>query len=88
MCSSVILGSVKQGSGSELSGFRVKFTLHGGIGLLTSPPFESLELALRRAAALERRHKGTIERIVGSEGHFFLDRDGCARFLRARSGRP
>ena len=70
------------------SGFRVKFTLKGGIGLFTSPSFDSLELALRHAADLERRYKGTIERIVGSEGYFFLDRDGCAQLLRARSGRP
>jgi hypothetical protein len=71
-----------------VSGFRIKFTLQGGIGLFTSPPLDSLELALQRAADLERRYKATIERIVGPEGYFFLDRDGCARLLRARSGRP
>jgi len=68
--------------------FRIKFTLRGGIGLFTSPPSDNLELALRLAADLERRHGGTIERIVGSDGYFFLDRDGCARLLRTRSGRP
>jgi hypothetical protein len=72
----------------QVSGFRVRFTLHGGIGLFTSPPFESLELALKRAADLKRRHKATIDRIVGFEGYFLLDRDGCARFLREKSGRP
>jgi len=65
--------------------FRVKFTLQGGIGLFTSPPSDSLELALRRAADLEQRYRGTIERIVESEGYFFLDRDGCRRLLRARA---
>ena len=70
-----------------MSGFRVKFTLHGGVGLFTSPPSDSLELALRRAEDLEQRHSATIERIVESEGYFFLDRDGCARLLRARSVR-
>jgi hypothetical protein len=60
-----------------VSGFRINFTLQGGGGLFTSPPFDSLELALKRAAALERQNKATIERIVGSEGYFFLDRDGC-----------
>jgi hypothetical protein len=70
-----------------VSGFRVKFTLQGGVGLFTSPPSESLELALKRAADLERENKATIQRIVGHEGYFLLDRDGCARLLRARSGR-
>ena len=68
-----------------MSNFRIKFTLNGGIGLFSSPPFDSLELALRRAADLERGSKATIQRIEGSEGYFFLDRDGCALFLRARS---
>jgi hypothetical protein len=67
--------------------FRIKFTLQRGIGLFTSPPSDSLELALKRAADLKRRHKATIDRIVGFEGHFLLDRDGCAQFLRAKSGR-
>lgn len=71
----------------KVSGFRVKFTLQGGIGLFTSPPSDNLELALRRAADLERGNKATIDRIVGCEGYFFLDREGCARLLRARSGR-
>jgi hypothetical protein len=70
-----------------LSGFRIKFTLNGGIGVFTSPPLDSLELALKRAAALERESKAAIERIVGSDGYFFIDRDGCAWLLRARSGR-
>jgi hypothetical protein len=70
-----------------VSGFRVKFTLRGGTGLFTSPPSDSLELALNRASDLKRRHKATIDRIVGFEGYFLLDRDGCARFLRAKSGR-
>jgi hypothetical protein len=68
----------------EVSGFRIKFTLQGGIGLFTSPPFDSLELALQRAADLERRNRATIERIVGCEDFFVLDREGCARLLRAR----
>jgi hypothetical protein len=62
------------------------FTL-GGTGLLTSPPSDSLELALRRAEDLERRYRALIVRIVESDGYFFLDRDGCAQLLRARSGR-
>jgi hypothetical protein len=37
---------------------------------------------------LERRYRASIERIVGSDGYFFLDRDGCAQLLRARSHRP
>jgi hypothetical protein len=76
-------GAVEQGF-VDVSSFRIKFTLHGGIGLFTSPPFDSLELALQRAADLERRNRATIERIVGVEGFFVLDRDGCARLLRAR----
>jgi hypothetical protein len=71
-----------------VSGFRVKFTLQGGVGLFTSPPSDSLEPALKRAADLERENKATIEGIVGCEGYFILDREGCARLLRARSGRP
>ena len=59
-----------------MSGFRVKFTLQGGVGLFTSPPSDSLELALKRAADLERENKATIEGIVGCEGYFILDRDG------------
>jgi hypothetical protein len=51
-----------------VSGFRIKFTLEGGIGLFTSPPSDNLELALRRAADLEQRYRATIQRIVGSEG--------------------
>jgi hypothetical protein len=72
---------------AAVSGFRVRFTLQGGTGLFTSPASDTLELALRRAEDLERRYRATIERIVGSDGYFFLDRDGCARLLRARSGR-
>jgi hypothetical protein len=56
---------------TAVSDFRVKFTLQGGIGLFTSPPSDSLELALRRAADLVQRYKATIERIVGSDGYFF-----------------
>ena len=70
-----------------MSDFRIKFTLNGGIGVFTSPPYDSLEVALKRAADLERGSKATILRIVGTDGYFFLDRDGCARLLRARSGR-
>jgi len=70
-----------------VSDFRIKFTLNGGIGVFTSPPYDSLEVALKRAADLERGSKATILRIVGTDGYFFLDRDGCARLLRARSGR-
>jgi hypothetical protein len=77
----------KQSRGAVVSGFRIKFTLQGGIGLFTSPPSESLELALRRAEDLVRRYSATIDRIVESEGYFFLDREGCAQLLRARSGR-
>jgi hypothetical protein len=66
--------------------FRVKFTLDGGVGLFTSPPATSLELALRHAEDLQRKCRATIERIVESEGYFFLDRDGCAELLKARSG--
>jgi hypothetical protein len=69
-----------------VSDFRIKFTLNGGIGVFTSPPYESLEVALKRAADLERGSKATILRILGTDGYFFLDRDGCARLLRARSG--
>jgi hypothetical protein len=52
------------------SGFRVKLTLQGGIGVFTWPPSDSVELALKRAADLERENKATIERIVGYEGYF------------------
>ena len=69
-----------------MSDFRIKFTLQGGTGLFTSPPFDSLELALKRAVDLERRGKATIERIVGSEGYFFLDREGCAMFSLPAAG--
>jgi hypothetical protein len=43
----------------------------------------------RRAAGgiVERENKATIEGIAGCEGYFVLDRDGCARLLRAGSGR-
>jgi hypothetical protein len=58
----------------KVSGFRVKFTLQGGVGLFTSPPSETLELALKRAADLERESKATIEGIVGCEGYFALNR--------------
>jgi hypothetical protein len=37
-----------------VSAFRIKFTLHGDIGLFTSPPSDSFELALRRAEDLQR----------------------------------
>jgi hypothetical protein len=70
-----------------MSDFRIKFTLSGGIGLFTSPPSDSLDLALMRAADLKCEHKATIEGIVGVEGYFVIDRDGCARLLQARLGR-
>jgi hypothetical protein len=72
---------------SKISSFRVKFTVSGGIGLFTSPPAASLELALRHAEDLQERYGATIERIVESERYFFLDRDGCTQLLKARSGR-
>ena len=53
----------------KVSGFRVKFTLQGGIGVFTSPLSDSLELALQRAADLERGNKATIEGIVEHEGY-------------------
>ena len=52
-----------------MSDFRIKFTLNGGI---PSPPYDSLEVALKRAADLERGSKATIHRIVGNDGYFFL----------------
>jgi hypothetical protein len=70
-----------------VSGFRVKFTLSGGIGILTSPPSESLELAVNRAADLDRGNKATVQGIVGPDGYLVLDRDGCAKLLREKSGR-
>jgi hypothetical protein len=70
-----------------VAAFRIRYTLDGGIGLFTSPPSDSLELALRRAEDLQRRCRATIERIVESEGYFFLDRDGCSQLLTARSDR-
>jgi hypothetical protein len=69
-----------------VSGFRVKFTLSRGIGVLTSPPSDSLELAVNRAADLDRGNKATVQGIVGPEG-FVLDRDGYARLLREKLGR-
>jgi hypothetical protein len=41
-------------------GFRVKFTLPRGTGVATSPPSDSLELAVDRAANLESGSKVTI----------------------------
>jgi hypothetical protein len=62
-----------------MSGFRVKFTLPGGTGIATSPPSDTLELALERAAELERGNKATIEGIEGPDGQIVLDREGYAR---------
>jgi hypothetical protein len=70
-----------------MSGFRVKFTLSGGTGIATSPASDSLELAVNRAADLERRNKASIEGIVRLDGCVALDRNGCARLLREKSGR-
>jgi hypothetical protein len=42
-------------------GFRVKFTLPRGTGVTTSPPSDSLELAVDRAANLESGSKVTIQ---------------------------
>jgi hypothetical protein len=70
-----------------MSGFRIKFTLSGGTGIATSPPSDSLELAVNRAADLECRNKATIEGIVGMDDGLVLDRDECARQLREKSGR-
>jgi hypothetical protein len=68
----------------RMSGFRVKFTLSGGIELLTSPPSDSLELAVNRAADLERGNRASVQAIVGPDGDLVLDRDGCARLLREK----
>ena len=69
-----------------VSGFRVKFTLGGGTGVATSPPSDSLELAVDRAAGLERGSKVGIQGIVGPDGYVVVDRQGYARLLRERSG--
>jgi hypothetical protein len=70
-----------------VSGFRVKFTLPGGTGVATSPPSDSLELAVDRAADLERGNKVAVQGIVGPDGYIVLDREGYARLLREKSGR-
>jgi hypothetical protein len=56
-------------------GFRVKFTLPRGTGVATSPPSESLELAMDRAAILESEAKVTIRGVVGPDGYAVLDRE-------------
>ena len=70
-----------------MSGYRVKFTLGKGTGVATSPPSDSLELAVDRAIGLERERKIAIQGIVGPDGHVLVDREGYARMLRERSSR-
>ena len=70
-----------------MSGFRVKFTLSGGSGVLTSPPLASLELAMDRAAELERVNKAAIQGIVGPDGYVVVDGDQYALLLSGRPGR-
>ena len=62
-----------------MSGFRVKFTLPGGTGIATSPPSDTLELALERGADLERSNKVTIQGIEGPDGEIILDHEGYRR---------
>jgi hypothetical protein len=50
-------------------GFRVKFTLPRGTGVATSPPSDSLELAVDRAANLESSSKVSILGVVGPDGY-------------------
>ena len=68
-----------------VSDFRVKFTLGGGTGVATSPPSDNLELAVDRAAGLERGSKVVIEGIVGPDGYVVLDKEEYGRLLRERS---
>ena len=62
-----------------MSGFRVKFTRSGGTDIATSPPSDTLELVLERAADLERGNKVTIQGIEGPDGQIVLDRETYAR---------
>lgn len=68
-------------------GFRVKFTLPRGTGVATSPPSDSLELAVDRAANLESDSMVTILGVVGPDGYIVLDHEGYTRLLREKSGR-
>jgi hypothetical protein len=68
-------------------GFCVKFTLPRGTGVATSPPSDSLELAVDRAANLESGTKVTILGVVGPDGYAVLDREEYIRLLREKSGR-
>jgi hypothetical protein len=68
-------------------GFRVKFTLPRGTGVATSPPSDSLELAVDRAANLESSSKVTMLGVVGPDGYVVLDREGYTRLLREKSDR-
>ena len=61
-----------------MSGFRVNFTLPGGTEVATSPPSDSLELAVGCAADLERGNKVTIQGIVGPDG-YIVPRPGGIR---------
>jgi hypothetical protein len=67
-------------------GFRVRFTLRGGTGIATSPPCESLQLAVDRASLLEHESMVAIQGIMGPDGYMVLDREGYARLLREKSG--
>ena len=68
-------------------GFRVKFTLPRGTGVATSPPSDSLELAVDRAANLESSSKVSILGVVAPDGYVVLDREGYTRLLREKSDR-
>jgi hypothetical protein len=68
-------------------GFRVKFTLPWGTGVATSPPSDSLELAVDRAANLESSSKVTILGVVGPDGYVVLDHERYTHLLREKSDR-
>jgi hypothetical protein len=79
----MILTAIKRES--SVSSFRVKFTLGGGTGVATSPSSDSLELAVDRAAGLERGNKVAIQGIVGPDGYVVADKEEHGRLLRERS---